>query len=55
MFVNCYDGYGFCIFSIPVKADNTEAEKLGDHIYYEHELVDYWHVTDKPEGAVVRY
>ncbi len=54
MFVNCYDGYGLCLFSVPVREDR-EAEKLGDHIYYEHDLVDYWDVADTPEGAVVRY
>ncbi|KAF0219250.1 MAG: hypothetical protein FD174_2336 [Geobacteraceae bacterium] len=54
MFVNCYDGYGLCIFSVPVR-EGTEAEELGDHIYYENDLVDAWRVTDNPEGAVVRY
>jgi hypothetical protein len=54
MYVNCYDGYGLCLFSVPVKK-GTEAANLGDHIYYANELVDTWRVTDNPEGAVIRY
>lgn len=54
MFVNCYDNYGFCLFAIRVK-EGVEPVELGDHIYYEHDLVDSWHVTDEPEGAVVSY
>lgn len=54
MYINCYDGYGLCLFAVRVK-EGVQAEELGDHIYYEHDLVDVWHVTDHPEGAVVRY
>ncbi|MCM2359601.1 MAG: hypothetical protein NDI77_15735 [Geobacteraceae bacterium] len=54
MFVNCYDGYGFCLFAVRVK-DGVAAEDLGDHIYYENDLVDCWHVANAPAGAVVRY
>ncbi len=54
MFINCYDGYGLCLFSVIVK-DGVQAEKLADHIYYEHELVDFCCVTSEPEGAFVRY
>lgn len=54
MFVNCYDTYGLCLFAVRVK-DGVEADDLGDHICNEHDLIDYWHVTDDPEGAVVRY
>jgi hypothetical protein len=54
MFVNCYDNYGFCLFAVRVK-DGVAADDLGDYIYHEHDLVDVWKVTDRPEGAVVRY
>ncbi len=54
MFINCYNGYGLCLFSVIVK-DGVEADRLADHIYYEHELIDFCHVTTAPEGAVVRY
>lgn len=54
MFVNCYDGYGLCLFAVRVK-EGVEAEDLGDHICNEHDLIDYWYVADDPEGAVVRY
>ena len=54
MFVNCYNGYGLCLFSVTVK-EGVRAEKLGNHIYDGHWLVDHWSVSDAPEGAVVRY
>lgn len=54
MFVNCYDGYGLCLFSVPVR-EGVEAERLADHIYFENELIDAWQIADIPEGAVVRY
>ena len=54
MYVNCYDTYGLCLFAVRVK-EGVEPVALADHIYYEHELVDTWHVTEEPEGAVVRY
>jgi len=54
MYVNCYDTYGLCLFAASVK-EGVQAEKLGDYIYNEHDLVDWWKVADKPEGAVVRY
>ncbi len=54
MNVNCYDGYGHCLFAIPVK-EGVEPEELGDQIYYEHDLVDWWRAAPSPEGAVVKY
>ena len=54
MFVNCYDGYGLCLFAVRVK-EGVQPEKLGDHIYHENDLVDFWQVTDEPNAAVVRY
>jgi hypothetical protein len=54
MFINCYDGYGLCLFAVRVK-EGLEAIKLGDYIYNENDLVDFWKVTDHPEGTVVRY
>lgn len=54
MFVNCYDGYGICLFSVTLR-DGVEARRLGNHIYNQHVLVEHWSVTDAPEGAVVRY
>ncbi len=54
MFVNCYDTYGLCLFAVRVK-EGVEADDLGSHICKEHDLIDNWHVTDAPEGAVVRY
>lgn len=54
MFVNCYDGYGLCLFSVTVR-EGIEARSLGGHIFARHTLVDHWSVSDSPEGAVVRY
>ncbi|WP_306534039.1 hypothetical protein [Geobacter sp.] len=54
MFVNCYDGYGLCLFSVTVK-EGVVARTLGHHISSNHKLIDHWSVTDSPEGAVVRY
>ena len=54
MFVNCFDGYGLCLFSVPVR-EGLEAERLAHHIYGEHDLVDDWLISDAPLGAVVRY
>lgn len=54
MFVNCYDGHGFCLFSVTVK-EGVAARRLGDHISSRHDLIDHWQVSDHPEGAVVRY
>lgn len=54
MFVNCYDGYGLCLFSVTVK-EGVGARTLGRHISSTHRLIDHWSVTDSPEGAVVRY
>jgi hypothetical protein len=54
MFVNCYDGYGLCLFAVRVR-EGLEPDTLGEQISGEHELVDSWQVTDIPEGAVVRY
>lgn len=54
MFVNCYDGYGFCVFAVRIK-EGVMAELLGDLICSFNELIDYWRVSNEPEGAVVRY
>jgi hypothetical protein len=54
MFVNCYNDNGLCLFAVRVK-EGVNADDLGDHICNEHELIDFWHVTDMPEGAIVRY
>ena len=54
MFVNCFDGYGFCLFAVRVKAGLT-AELLGNYLCDVHELVDFWKVDDSPAGAVVNY
>lgn len=54
MYVNCYDGYGLCLFAVRVK-EGVEPEKLGDHIYHENDLIDYWQVTTEPNAPVVRY
>lgn len=54
MFVNCFSDYGYCIFSIPVRV-GIEPEDLGIHLSEEHDLVDWWSVSDDPLGAVVRY
>ncbi len=54
MFINCYDGYGLCLFAVRVK-EGVEADRLGDLICNEQEVIDFWHVTDEPEGAIVRY
>jgi hypothetical protein len=54
MFVNCYDGYGFCLFAVRIR-EGVKAELLGNLISNVNELIDFWRVTDEPEGAVVRY
>ncbi len=54
MFVNCYDNYGLCLFAVEVR-EGVEPDRLADYIYYEHDLVDTWQVTEEPAGAVVRY
>jgi hypothetical protein len=54
MFVNCYDGYGLCLFAVRVK-EGVEPKELGNHIYNENELIDFWRTSDEPEAAVVRY
>lgn len=54
MFVNCFDEYGRCLFSVPVR-EGVEAELLADHIYFQNELIDAWLIADSPQGAVVRY
>lgn len=54
MFVNCYDSYGTCLFSVPAK-EGVKPEELADHIYAHNEEVDTYRVTDQPEGAVVKY
>lgn len=54
MYLNCYDGYGLCLFAVHVK-DGVDPENLGDHLYYEHDLVDSWSASERPDGAVVRF
>lgn len=54
MFVNCYDWYGLCLFSVNVK-EGFEADALGLTICRRHDLIDFWNVSDAPQGAVVRY
>lgn len=54
MFINCYDGYDFCLFSVRVR-EGVEAEELGDHIYTLNDLIFFWQVANEPAGAVVRY
>lgn len=54
MFVNCFNGYGLCLFAIPVR-EGIEAERLASHVYDAHDLVDDWVISDTPLGAVVRY
>ena len=54
MFINCYDGYGFCLFSVRLR-DGVEADRLGSLICSWQELIDFWSVADQPNGAIVRY
>lgn len=54
MFVNCYDGYGFCLFAVRAK-EGIKADILGEFICNLNELIDFWCVANEPEGAVVRY
>lgn len=54
MFVNCYDDYGFCLFTVRVR-EGVKAERLGSYISNWNELVDFWKVADYPEGAIVTY
>ena len=54
MFVNCYDWYGLCLFSVTVK-EGYEADDLGWKICSGHELIDFWNVSDAPHGAIVRF
>lgn len=54
MFVNCFSDYGYCIFSIPVRI-GIRPEIIGIRLSEEHDLVDWWSVSDTPLGAIVRY
>lgn len=54
MFVNCYNGYGLCLFAVRIK-EGVKAELLGDLISGINDLIDFWHIANEPEGAVVRY
>jgi len=54
MFVNCYDGYGFCLFAVRTK-EGVKADLLGEFICNLNELIDFWCVASEPEGAVIRY
>ena len=54
MFVNCYDGYGLCLFAVRIK-EGVRAELLGELISSINDLIFFWHVDNTPEGAVVRY
>lgn len=54
MFVNCYDGYGLCLFAVRIK-EGVKADILGEFISSINDLIYFWHVDNTPEGAVVRY
>jgi hypothetical protein len=54
MFLNCYDGYDCCLFTVRIK-DGIEAESLGNFIARLNDMISFWMVSDAPEGAVVRY
>jgi hypothetical protein len=54
MFVNCYDGYGFCRFSVRIK-EGVTAELLGSLISRVNELIYFWCEANEPEGVVVRF
>jgi hypothetical protein len=54
MFVNCYDGYDFCLFSVRIK-EGVKAELVGEFISRINDLIFFWRVDSMPEGAVVRY
>ncbi len=54
MFLNCYDGYDFCLFTVRIK-EGIEAESLGNFISKLNDMISFWMVSDEPEGAVVRY
>jgi hypothetical protein len=54
MFINCYDGYGYCLFAVRIK-EGAIAELLGDLIYKFNDMIDFWRVANEPEGAIVRY
>ena len=54
MYVNCYDGNGFCLFAVRLK-EGIKADMLGDFISRVNNLIDFWGVANEPEGAVIRY
>lgn len=54
MFLNCYNGYDCCLFAVPLK-DGVDAESVGDFIVNLNDLICFWNVSDRPEGAVVYY
>lgn len=54
MFVNCYDGYGLCLFAVRIR-EGVIAELLGDLICDLNDLIDFWCVANEPQGAIVRY
>ena len=54
MFINCYNGYGLCQFSVKLK-EGVEAELLGSVICAWQEMIAFWLVADQPNGAIVRY
>ena len=54
MYVNCYDGYGSCLFAVRIK-EGIKADLLGNFISSINELIDFWGVANEPEGIVVRY
>jgi len=54
MYVNCYDGYGLCLFAVRIK-EGIKADLLGNFISSINELIYSWGVANEPEGTVVRY
>ena len=54
MYVNCYDGYDFCLFAVRIK-EGVTAESVGEFISKINDLILFWNVSSEPEGAVVRY
>ena len=54
MFVNCYNGYGLCLFAVRLKK-GVKADILGRFIHKVNETIDFWKIMEEPEGAIVRY
>ena len=54
MFINCYDGYGLCLFAVRIK-EGVKAEAVGNFISNINDLIFFWFVGNEPEGVVVKY